>query len=140
MIFVVLYNEPRTLPLPLSYIPSSSLIYIFTLRQSLTKLNFYVAQAGLRLVRVRACVSECMSFTHSFYFYAPYTCRSLQRPEEDNIKSPGIEITGGCELPYGCWKPNLGLVNKLPLTDEPSLHPMAFLSFCLCLLGGWDTG
>lgn len=83
MIFVVLYNEPRTLLLQLSYIPSPSLIYIFTLRQGLTKLNVYVAQAGLRLVHVHACVSECMSLTHGFYFDVPYTCRSLQRPEEE---------------------------------------------------------
>lgn len=43
----------------------------------------------------------CMSMDHmcDWYYY--------QRVEED-IRSPGIIVTGSCEPPNECWKPSLG--------------------------------
>ena len=58
-----------------------------------------------------------MFFNFYFYFhvyeYFAYTCAC--KPEENN-KSPGFEVTGGCELPHGCWEPNPG-----PLQEQPVL-------------------
>ena len=46
-----------------------------------------------------------------------------RRPEE-RVRSQGTRVTGGCELPCGCWELNLGPLEEQPvfLTSEPSLQ------------------
>jgi hypothetical protein len=36
---------------------------------------------------------------------------------EEGIRCPGTRVTDGCELPYGCWEPNLGLYKSIPALD-----------------------
>lgn len=50
----------------------------------------------------------------------------LQKPEVD-IEFPGPGVTVGCELPYGCWKPNCGpgplQKEQVSLIADPFLQP-----------------
>ncbi|XP_052046945.1 exportin-7 isoform X2 [Apodemus sylvaticus] len=48
----------------------------------------------------------------------------LNEKPEENMSSPGTGITGGCELPYGCWELNRGPPEEQPvlLNAEPSLQ------------------
>lgn len=41
--------------------------------------------------------------------YVPYVCRSPQRPEED-VKSPGTEVIGSCDVSCEYRQPNSGLL------------------------------
>ena len=47
----------------------------------------------------------------------------LWRLEETTV-SPGTGVSGGCELPYGCWEPNSDplLEQQLLLTTGPPLQ------------------
>lgn len=51
--------------------------------------------------------------------YAP--CAYLG-PSEEGIGFPGAGVMDSCELPCGCWKPNLN-----PL-QEPQVVPLSHLS------------
>lgn len=48
----------------------------------------------------------------------------LKKPEED-IESPETRITGGYELPSGCWEPNPDLQKELLVCaiTKPLLQP-----------------
>jgi hypothetical protein len=50
---------------------------------------------------------------------------------EAGIGSSGIAATYGCEPPCPCWEANLGLLQEkqVPLTTEPSLHPLILFNF-----------
>lgn len=74
-------------------------------------------------VQLRACllfekIDLFYAFCLHIYLYIMYV--SL---EEDGS---GTRITGGCELPRGCWELNLGLLqeHQMALTTEPTLQPV----------------
>ena len=52
------------------------------------------------------------------------------RPEED-VRSSGIGVTDGDELPCGCWESNLDPLEEQPvlLTIEPSLQTRRHVIF-----------
>ena len=60
-----------------------------------------------------------------YYFMYTHTCLHawcLLRSEE-KVRSPGTEVTGGCELPCGCWESNPD-----PLTAQSVLLTLSHLS------------
>lgn len=62
-------------------------------------------------------------YVHMYMMYMFTQC--LQRPER-GIGFPETNITGNCELPFGCLDLNPGLLQEqsVPLTSEPSFpHP-----------------
>jgi hypothetical protein len=54
-------------------------------------------------------------------FHACYLWKS-----EEGVGCTGTEVTGGCELPCGCWELNPCLLEEQPvfLTPEPSFQPL----------------
>ena len=74
-----------------------------------------------------ACYYCLLMFLNYLFLLVSYlhTCvQYLQRPEE-GIRSLGTGVTGGCELPCGCWELNPGPLEEQPVlvTTEPSLQP-----------------
>ena len=74
----------------------------------------------------------CLNVLSACRFVHP-CCAVPQRSEEGvrfpwNCSSPGIGITDGSQLPYGCWGSNPGpLQEQLALlTARPSLQPPYF--------------
>lgn len=74
--------------------------------KNINKLNaFYFWILALFLIMCmcvcfRVCILECV-----------YECKCPRRPEE-GVRLPQVDVTDGCELLYGCPKPN---VNPLSL-------------------------
>lgn len=48
----------------------------------------------------------------------------------EDVGSPEAGVTDSCELSFGCWDPNSGLLEEQPvlLTAEPSLKPLEAFS------------
>lgn len=64
----------------------------------------------------------CMSVLH-VCIYTYTHCMHSWYPEVP-IGSPETGVTFGCELPYGCWKSNTGLLQEqVLLIDKPLLQP-----------------
>lgn len=51
---------------------------------------------------------------------------------EERVWCPGTRITGSCELPRGCWKPNLGPLGE----HQPVLVATKSSLFCICHVFG----
>lgn len=75
-------------------------------------------------------LSTCPSFKTSLRFslcvcLCAYVGIFPWRPEED-IRYPRVGVTGGRELPCGCWQPGLGLLQEqqVIVTAEMSLQPI----------------
>lgn len=61
-------------------------------------------------------------FFFQFYFpcmnvlsacvYALHACGGVPQRPEESIGNPGTIVTGICELPCGCWKTNMGLLQE----------------------------
>jgi hypothetical protein len=80
-------------------------------------------------------MSSCKRLLKLFYFilcvwlFFLHVCLGTvygkypQRPED--VRFPGIGITNGGQLPHGCWKLKLGLLEgqSVLLSTEPSLPP-----------------
>lgn len=51
-------------------------------------------------------------------------CVRCSRRAEEGTGSPGSGVSDGCELPWCCWEPNLGLLKgqQVFLAMEPPLH------------------
>lgn len=63
-------------------------------------------------------LSACM---YAYHVYVPGSYRG-QKQASDPSRSG---VTYGCELPCGCWEPDLDpLEEEWPLTQEPSLQPL----------------
>ena len=67
--------------------------------------------------------AERMHFT--FHMYLCTTCVQCPEWTEEDVRSPGVKITDGCDLPYQCWELTPGPLEEqlLLLSTEPSLHP-----------------
>lgn len=57
---------------------------------------------------------------------------------QGSVGASGTGITGGCEVPWGCWEPNPGPLEeqRVLLATEPSLQPQHrtfFKHFSVCL-------
>ena len=53
--------------------------------------------------------------------HIPYLGRS-----KEGVRSPPSEVVSSCELPGGCWEPNLAPLEEqqMFLTTEPSSQPL----------------
>ena len=73
-------------------------------------------------------------------------CRSVcqmhawypRRPEE-GVREPGTGLTGGCDLPCGCWELNMGPLEEQSvfLTNEPSELTTKRRGLCIRDLAWW---
>lgn len=41
-----------------------------------------------------------------------FACMQHQQKSDESMVAPRTGVTGGYESPYGCWKPNLGLLQE----------------------------
>lgn len=76
------------------------------------------------------------SLLFSVYFFAcihvhaPHTmCMQCSQRPEEIIRSPGTGVIDGCEVPYGWWGSNQGLLEEqtVVVTVEPSLQLLWYL-------------
>ena len=49
-------------------------------------------------------LSACVSVYHTMAW--------CPKNSEDAVRSPGAEVTEGCEIPRGCWELNSGLLQE----------------------------
>lgn len=85
---------------------------------------------SFRFMLVLGITNNWVVFQRYGYFYVHYVCvymhhicaLCLRRPVDDII-SPGTGAIESCELPRGCWEPNLGsLKEQQCLTTKLSLE------------------
>ena len=55
----------------------------------------------------------------------PVLRSTVSRSPEEGVRSLGMEFTGGCEPPHGCWELKLDLLQSELLTTKPSLQVLA---------------
>lgn len=51
------------------------------------------------------------------------TCMCGIQRSEKGVAYPGIRVTGGCDLPGGCWNPNPGPLQEQVSVCMPSIYP-----------------
>lgn len=112
------FSGPYSIPAnPLVFPRNSASTFIVLIEASLSLFSVYSTWAAMLYSFLKIHLKKHVIYMHLCLHMLCITCvacRSLWRPEENGIRSPGSRVIGSCAPLCGWWTLNLG-----PLKEQP---------------------